>query len=310
MVSQLDPQAQALLNEWAKAPPIDIVSLTPTMVRESEKDVHQLQDPIEPVKSIKEYIASTPEGEIPITIYTPKNSRDDRPLPVFIYFHGGGFVIGGEGYEAPLRRLANQSQNIICAVQYSLAPEHKYPKAAREAVAATQWLVNNIASFNGNPNRIAVGGDSAGGNLASVVALENRNNKIHPFTSLILIYPMLDATCSQPSMEEFAHGYGFTKEKARWYLNQYLPKGIDRTKTDVSPLFAEQIEHFPSTFIASAEFDPLRDEAETFAQKLEAAGVDVSLERYLGTIHGFFQMAGILDQGKRLIEDVAKWLLP
>ncbi len=309
-MTKIDANVRTLLEQWSKAPKVDISKLTAKMVRESDKEVQKLQESIEAVSSIKEYIASTTAGEIPIKVYTPKNNSENKKTPVFIFFHGGGFVIDSESYESPIRKITNESKYIVCSVQYSLSPEHKFPKAANESVAATQWIVNNLNLFNGDPNRIAIGGDSSGGNLATVVALKNQNNKIHRFKCLILMYPMLDATSSQPSVEEFANGYGFTKEKVHWYFNQYLPKGIDRTMPDVSPFFAqkEEIKNFPPTFMVTPEFDPLRDEAEMFAQKLKNSGVEVYTKRYTGMIHGFFQMSGVLDKGKTLISDVVEKL--
>lgn len=299
---------QKLLEKWAETPMIDLSELTVEMVRESDKDVQRLQEPLEPLGNIKEHIASTSDGEIPIKIYTPQSCLNKKENPVFIFFHGGGFVINGESYESPIRKIASQTQCIICAVQYNLAPEYKFPKAINESISATQWIFNNASLFKGDSNRIAIGGDSSGGNLATVVAL--KDSKKHLFKCLILIYPMLDATCSQPSIKEFGNGYGFTKEKINWYFNQYLPIGVDKTDINISPFFAEdkQLKNFPPTFIATAEFDPIRDEAEVFTQRLRKAGIIVNAKQYKGMIHGFFQMSGVLDMGKTLIKDVSKKL--
>lgn len=299
---------QKLLEKWAETPMVDLSELTVEMVRESDKDVQKLQEPLEPLGNIKEHIASTSDGEIPIKIYTPQSCLNKKENPVFIFFHGGGFVINGESYESPIRKITSQTQCIICAAQYNLAPEYKYPKAINESISATQWIFNNANLFKGDSNRIAIGGDSSGGNLATVVALNS--SKKHLFKCLILIYPMLDATCSQPSIKEFGNGYGFTKEKIDWYFNQYLPQIVDRTDINISPFFAkdEVLKDFPPTFIATAECDPIRDEAEVFAQKLRKVGIDVNTKRYKGMIHGFFQMSGVLNKGKTLINDIAREL--
>lgn len=307
-MNRLDPQAKALLESWSKEIQTNISDITVEMVRDSDANVQQLQEPVEEVERIEEYVASTTIGNIPIQVYTPKIVNNNKPLPVFIFFHGGGFVIGSESYETPIRAITKKSKCIVCAVQYSLAPENKFPSAINESICAVEWIVENVDLFNGNINRIAIGGDSSGGNLAAVVALSNQNNKIHDFKFLLLIYPMLDATCSQPSIKEFGNGYGFTKEKIDWYFNQYLPQDINRVNINISPFFAENLKDFPQTYIATAECDPIRDEAEVFAQRLKKAGIIINTKRYPGMIHGFFQMSGILDQGRKLIDDISEQL--
>jgi len=304
-MSKVSRRVNSLLKDWSKQPQLPIANLTAEIVRIQDRAVQELQDPLEAVGMIKEYKATTTVGHIPIRIYTPKRSKKNKSLPVFIFFHGGGFVIGSESYEAPIRRLTNTSECIICSVEYSLAPESKFPTAANEAIAATNWIVENAPIFNGDKNKIAIGGDSSGGNLAVTVVL---NNKQHFFKQLVLIYPMLDATCSQPSVDEFSTDYGFTKEKMEWYFDQYLPKNIDRKQQNVSPLFAKDVSNFPKTFIATAQCDPIRDEAELFGHQLKEAGVTVHTKRYNGMIHGFFQMYGVLNQGKILIQDIANQL--
>jgi len=286
----------------------NISDITAKMVRENDADVRQLQEPFEEVERIEEYVASTSIGNIPIRVYTPKIENNTKPLPVFIFFHGGGFVIGSESYEAPIRAITKKSKCIVCSVQYSLAPENKFPSAVNESIYASEWTVKNVDLFNGDINRIAIGGDSSGGNLATVVALSNQNNKIHNFKFLVLIYPMLDATCSQPSVDEFSKGFGFTKEKMKWYFDQYLPENTDKKHIYISPIFSQIFKNFPLTYIASAECDPLRDEAELFGDKLKKSGVTVITKRYKGMIHGFFQMSGVLNQGRKLIDDITEQL--
>jgi len=307
-MNRLDPQAKVLLEDWSKGIQTSIFDITVEMVRENDADVQQLQKPVEKVERIEEYVASTSIGNIPIRVYTPKIEHNTKPLPVFIFFHGGGFVIGSESYETPIRAITKKSKCIVCAVQYSLAPENKFPSAVNESIFATKWIVKNVDLFNGDINRIAIGGDSSGGNLATVVALSNQKNKIHNFKFLVLIYPMLDATCSQPSVEEFSKGFGFTKEKMKWYFDQYLPENTDKKQINISPIFAQVFKDFPSTYIASAECDPIRDEAELFGEKLKKSDVIVKTKRYKGMIHGFFQMSGVLDQGEKLIDDISEQL--
>lgn len=298
----VDPQVQSLLEEWAAAPTIPISELTPQIVRISDRDVQALQDDPEPVRQIEEYIASTSVGDIPIRAYLPL--KGDAPFPILIFFHGGGFVIGSESYESSIRAITNRAECLVCAVQYRLAPEDPFPAAVNDALAASEWIVKQANQLKGDASRTAIGGDSSGGNLAAIVTLINSERKVFDLQYQLLIYPMLDATCSQPSTQEFGTGYGFTTEKIKWYFDQYLPKGIDRQQQRVSPLFAKNLRDLPPTYIATAECDPLRDEAEVYGARLQEAAVPVTLKRYKGMIHGFFQMAGVLDQGKMLIDDI------
>jgi acetyl esterase len=301
---RLDPQAKILLEHWSKSEQVKISDLTAEYVRNSDSDVRTLQEGVEDFGEVREFMASTLVGDIPIQVFTPPQT-DTQLLPVFIYFHGGGFVIGSDSYENPIKTIVKQSKCIVCVIEYSLAPEHKFPIAVHQSMAATTWIMNNIDLFNGDKNKISLGGDSSGGNLAAIVALLNVQKKIHDFKLLVLIYPMLDATCSQPSVEEFAMGFGFTKEKIKWYFDQYLPLNANRKALTISPLFAQSLEGLPPTFIATAECDPLRDEAELFGKKLKEANIRVEIKRYSGMIHGFFQMSKALAKGKELIDDVS-----
>lgn len=298
----VDPQAQLLLNKWAEVPSIPIAQLTAASIRATDRTVETLQAPPEAVQQIEEYIAATSEGHIRIRIYSPFEGT--APFPVCVYFHGGGFVVGSESYESPIRALTNRSGHILCVVEYRLAPEQPFPAAIDDAFAATEWIAHNADRFGGDPRHIAICGDSAGGNLAAVVTLLNQERHAFDLRFQVLVYPMLDATCSQPSTRLLAQGYGFSTEKIQWYFSQYLTPHIDKRDPCISPLFAENLRGLPPAFIATAEYDPLRDEGEAYAQRLLDAGVSVTLKRYEGMIHGFFQMAGVLDQGKSLIADM------
>lgn len=302
--SGLDPQARRLLDAWAALASAAAGERTARSVRDSDRSVQALQPLPEPVQRMDVVAAQTPSGDLPVHVYTPLGAAP--PLPVLVYFHGGGFVIGGESYDSPLRALANRSRHLVCAVDYRLAPEHPFPAAEEDAWAATEWLVGSARQLGGDDRRISVGGDSSGGNLAAVVALQSAGRL--PLCHQLLIYPMLDATCSQPSVRTLGTGYGFTKEKIEWYFDQYLPAGTNRRDPRVSPLFAPLPSGLPPAFVATAEFDPLRDEGEAYARRLRRAGVPVTLKRYPGMIHGFLQMAGVLDGGERLISDAAQAL--
>jgi acetyl esterase len=301
-MSPIDPRAQALLDEWASSPAVPVAQLTPRIVRESDRAVEALQPPPERVRRVENHLARTLVGDIPIRIFVPLDG--EPPYPMLIYFHGGGFVIGIDSYESPLRALANQTRHALCAIEYRLAPEHQFPAAVDDAFAAAEWLVRHAVDLACAEDRVSVAGDSSGGNLAAVVALLNRDRQAFRLRRQVLIYPMLDASCSQPSARLFATGLGFTTEKIAWYFDQYLPRHADRRDPRISPLFATVSQDLPPAFIATAEFDPLRDEAEVYSRLLRSAGVPTTLKRYSGMIHGFLQMGGRLNQARMLMCDV------
>ena len=260
--------------------------LTPERVRRDELGVLELQLDPGPLHQISDVEL----GPVRARVYEPTVS----PRGSFVYFHGGGFVIGPEGYELPLRQLALATGCTIVAPHYRLAPEYPFPAALEDALAAV-WSVDT---------GLGVVGDSSGGNLAArVTQALAREGRSPAFQALI--YPMLDATASSPSNEEFADGDGFTRAKSLWYFGQYLPGEVDRRSPAVSPLFEEELDGLPPTLVVTAELDPLRDEGEQYAAALESAGVPVDAWRYEGMTHGFFQTTALDDQ---LHVDLAAWI--
>jgi acetyl esterase len=301
-MAKADPQAQTLLDEWATHPSTPIQDLTAAIVRADDASVQALSGEAEDVYIIEPINLPPSLSHIHISLYRPS----DQLLPLLIYFHGGGFVIGPESYDIPLRSLANKTGCIIARVTCRLAPEHPYPGAIEDAYAAYRWLADNAHQLNTDATRIAIAGDSSGGNLAAVVSQKLKQQEHQPAFQ-VLIYPMLDATASTASYQTFAQGFGFSKEKSLWYFNQYLPAHVDRRAEDVSPYWQTDYAHLPATFVATAGCDPLRDEAEAYTVQLELAGVPVKLKRYEGMIHGFFQMAGVLDKGRELHHDIGRY---
>jgi len=299
----VDPQARALLERLAATPGVPVADLTPAAVRRDDLDVLDLQAAPGRLHSVEDVELPGPAGAMTARVYRPRPG----PLQTVLYLHGGGFVIGPEGYEAPLRQLALAGDCLIVALHHRLAPEHRFPAALDDALAGARWLVENREALGGRSAPLGVAGDSSGGNLAAVVA-RTLTREEAPLAFQVLVYPMLDATASSPSYEELATGYGFTREKSLWYFEQYLPPGIDRRTPRVSPLFEDQLAGLPPTLIATAGCDPLRDEGETYAENLRRAGVDVELRRYPGMIHGFFQMTGALDAARRLHADMTGWM--
>jgi acetyl esterase len=190
-------------------------------------------------------------------------------------------------------------------VAYRLAPEHKFPAAVDDAYAATQWVATHAAQMGIDQQRMAVGGDSAGGNLAAVVAQLARDQAGPALVLQLLVYPAVDGTLGFPSVQENGQGYLLTQDSINYYYNHYVPAGTDRTHVRLSPFYAARFTGLPPAHIITAEFDPLRDEGEAYAEKLRAAGVPVTCTRYNGMIHAFFSLDGVLDQGKKAIAAAA-----
>lgn len=292
-----------LLERWAREPSVAVERLTAAAVRREELLVLDLQATPGRLHAVDDIELPGPDGAMTARVYRPRAGR----LQTVLYLHGGGFVIGPEGYEAPLRQLALASGCLIVALHYRLAPEQRFPAAIEDALAGARWLAANVEGLGGLDAPVGVAGDSSGGNLAAVVARTLTREGV-PVAFQMLVYPMLDATAGSPSYEAFASGYGFSREKSLWYFDQYLPADVDRRAPWVSPLFEPDLSGLPRTLIVTAECDPLRDEGEIYADNLRRAGVDVELRRYPGMIHGFFQMTAALNSARVLHDDVARWL--
>jgi acetyl esterase len=247
-----------------------------------------------------------PAGEIPVRIYTPYGQG---PFPSLVYYHGGGWVVGDlDGADVPCRLLTNRANCVVVSVDYRLAPEHKFPAAVEDAYAAAKWVVENAPSIQVDPARVAVGGDSAGGNLAAVVALMARDRGGPSLLYQMLIYPVTHHAYNTDSYRENAEGYFLTKDMMVWFWNHYLRDEQDGKNPYASPLLADNLSGLPPALVITAEYDPLRDEGEAYAERLKAAGIPVEVTRYNGMIHGFFWMPGALEQGKKAIEQAANAL--
>src|SRR5262249_5257951 len=216
----------------------------------------------------------------------------DGPLPLLMYFHGGGWVIGDlDTCEGICRSLANGAGCIVVAVDYRLAPEHRYPAAAEDCYAATAWAAEHARELGGDSRRIAVGGDSAGGTLTTVVALMARDRGGPPLGHQLMVYPVTEHSYETASYRDFADGYLLNLELMTYFWNQYLGGASDGLDRYASPLRAPDLRGLPPALVITAEFDPLRDEGEAYAARLREAGVPVTLSRYDGVFHAFFSMA-------------------
>ena len=298
----LHPQCKAFLDMLAAAggPPLEQLPLD-----EARKLPYQMIDaggPEEPVAQVDTRVIPGPVP-IPIRVYRPTLEQD---LPALVYFHGGGFVICNlDTHDRLCRNLANASGAVVVSVDYRLAPEHKFPAAAEDAYAATCYVAEHAAEFGVDPNRIAVGGDSAGGNLATVVALMARDRGGPSLKFQLLIYPVVDVDDDSPSMREYGHDHFLTRESMDWFIESYIGREEDRRSPYASPWYASDLRGLPAAMVITAECDPLCDQGEAYARKLQSAGVPVVLKRYEGMIHPFFSLAGIIDAGRTATADAA-----
>ncbi len=301
-MSNIDPQAWFILKqmEAAGAPPME--QLTPELARMGA-DFGQLAGIPEEVAKVENRTISVPGGEIPLRIYTPAG---EGPFPALVYYHGGGWVIGNlDTVDVPCRMLANRAGCVVISVDYRLAPEHKFPTAAEDSYAAAKWVADNATSIQVDPEQIAVGGDSAGGNLATVVALMARDQSGPSLAYQMLIYPVTNHSYATESYQENGEGYFLTKNTMEWFWNHYLRDEQDGQNPYASPLLAEDLSGLPPALVITAGFDPLRDEGEAYAERLKAAGVPVEATRYDTMIHGFFWMPGVLAEGQKAINQAA-----
>jgi len=256
--------------------------------------------PRQPVADVHDREIPGPGGRIPVRLYMP---TAPAPRGALVYFHGSGFVIYDlDSHDAECRAMCNRAGITVVSVDYRLAPEHKFPAAVEDAMAALEWTSANAAELGVDPARIAVGGDSAGGNLAAVVAQIARDRGGPPVAFQLLVYPVTDARMGHASMDENAEGYGLTRRQMAWFIEQYVREEADKLDPRCSPLLAKSLGGLPPALVITAEYDVLRDEGEAYARRLISDGVRTTLTRYTGMIHGAFQMHGMLDAGRAMLE--------
>jgi acetyl esterase len=243
----------------------------------------------EPVAEVSERTVDGPGGPIPVRVYRPE--VEERPGAI-AYFHGGGWVVGTlDTYDPLARALANAAGAVVASVDYRLAPENPFPAAVNDCWAALNWLADHATELGADHDRLAVGGDSAGGNLATVVARRARDVFVPPLRHQLMVYPALDPTTSSASYRELAEGYLLSAADMRWYWHQYLGCADPRLP-DLAPAWAD-VGGLPPATIITAEYDPLRDEGEDYARRLEHAAVPVALHRFAGVTHGFFRWRAV-----------------
>jgi len=302
---KLDPIVRQLL-EAAEAegnPPLE--SFSPAEARQLAADGLKLAGgTLEPVRSIQNLRIPGPDCEIPIRVYTPDAPE---PRPALIYFHGGGWVVCDlDTHDVVCTAIANRAGSTVIAVDYRLAPEHKFPAAVIDSYAATAWVASHAEQLGVDPKRISVGGDSAGGNLAAVVSLKSRDEKGPAIALQVMVYPVTDlSSFSTPSYEEFGESHYLTKKEMEWFRENYLRNMDDARNPDASPLLARDLGGLPPALIITAECDPLRDEGAAYAKRLQDAGVPLTYTCYPGMIHPFFSLSGAIPQAFDAIQQVA-----
>lgn len=300
----LDPQTKRVLEAAAAVGVPDYSTLTPAEARVAHLQTLRQAGPPEDVHSVVERSVPGPAGDLRVRVYRP---RAGGGMAGLVYFHGGGWVVGTlDTADVPLRAIANRSGCTVVSVDYRLAPEHKFPGPLDDARAAIEWTCANGEEIGIDVARVGIGGDSAGGNLAAAAAMALRSSVT--LGCQVLIYPVLDFSFDTESYVEFAEGYLLTRASMQWYWNHYLSDPRDGDDHRASPLRADDFSGLPPTLVVTAGYDPLRDEGEEFAEKLRSGGVDVTLSRYEGTIHGFFRQGAVIDAAHRLTGEVGDFL--
>jgi len=297
----LDPQVEAVLAQMAAMgnPPLHQLSVEDARAM-SEGMVALAGEPAQ-VGSVRDITIPVDGAEIGARVYTPEG---EGPHPGVVFFHGGGWVICSlDTHDNLARDICRAADAVVVSVDYRMAPEHRYPTAAHDSFAATKWIADNAGSLGIDASRLALCGDSAGGNLSAVVSQMARDSGGPEIAFTALIYPGVDMTAKGGSMDENGTGYFLEQDDMDWFMNHYLDE-VDKAEAKASPLLHADLSGLPAAFIATCEYDPLRDQGEAYGDALRANGVQVVTKRYDGLIHAAANMTGVLDGGRRLVDDV------
>ena len=302
----LDPHSENLLGALQEQGLKSFEQMSVAEARGAVESFIGLQAEPQEVKQAVERTVEGEAGALQVRVYVPDA---EGPLPVLVYYHGGGWVAGSLAVaDEPCRALANRSGVIVVAASYRLAPEARFPAAANDAYAVLSWASAHAEEFGGDAARLGVIGDSAGGNLAAVVALMARDRGTPAVKAQILTYPVIQRSGNFPSLEENREGYLLTTAGIGWFWEQYLANEEDATNPYASPIMAESLAGLPPALVMTAEFDPTRDEGESYGQALEKAGVPVTIQRFEGLIHGVYWMSGAVPRQVELYEAIDKFV--
>jgi len=305
----LDPQIEVILGLAKQANLPEIWQLTPDQGREQYlMRVNKLKFN-EPIFRTDDRRIPGPGSDIALRIYTPREPKSGEKLPVLMWFHGGGFVIGSlDTHDSVCRMLANRADCIVVSVDYRLAPESRFPAAVEDCSAALKWVALHAVEFGADPTCIAVGGDSAGANLATVMAILARDAAHPKLVFQLLIYPCTAPEPETPSHHKFKEGYILSRNSITWFYRQYLRGGKDTADFRFAPLIHDDLSSLPPSLIIVAGYDPLRDEGVEYARKLIEAGNRVRLSNYETMVHGFYLMGGAVDAARRAVTESAQAL--
>ena len=304
------PQVATLLERVARSPLPPYHDVPPMVARRIYRDTRAATSPAVPeVGSVRLLLAPGPSGPVAMRAYRPVGITAEEALPAVIFFHGGGWVIGDlDTHDVVCRQFANGARCAVFSVEYRLAPEAPFPAAVDDSVAALRYVAADASALGVDPRRIAVAGDSAGGNLAAVVCLAARDaGGLAPCFQL-LIYPATDQRAGFPSHEKNGDGYLLTRRVMNYFSNHYLPQASDWTDWRASPLLAQSLAGLPPAHVITAGFDPLVDEGRAYAERLEREGVKTVYREYPDMVHGFLLMGGVLDTANSAVADCCEAL--
>jgi acetyl esterase len=303
----LDKQSKKMLEDNIK---LELPALFEESLQDARKRVHKdntNKEIWEKVFYIQDEFIPCSWGDMRVRVYRPNDSDN---LPLFLYFHGGGWVVCDlDTHESVCRMIANRANCCVMSVDYRMGPEHKFPAAADDAYYSLDYIYNNASKFGIDKDKIAIGGDSAGGQITAVLAQMMRDRNGTKAVAQILIYPVTDYyKPGTKSYEEYAKGYALDKAHMIWFWDQYLIEGEDVDNPYISPNRAKHFKDLPKTLLITAEYDPLRDEAEEYARKLSEAGNDIIFKRVDGVMHGYLLHHDLLDKAKESIDDISGYL--
>jgi acetyl esterase len=303
----VDPDVQMILDmiRLAGRPPFD--ALTPDEARQAYAASRAVLAP-EPqqVAEARDLTCPGPHGDIPLRLYRPAGAEPDQVLPVLVYFHGGGWLLGGlDSHDTTCRHFANAARCVVVSVDYRMAPEHKFPAAVDDSAAATRWVIEHAGSLGVDPARVAVGGDSAGGNLATVMALMARDGTLPPLVFQLLIYPATDMAMTTVSSQTITETVPLTSKTMKWFIDHYMRGPQDVVDWRASPARAADLSGTAQALVLTCSCDPLRDEGIEYARRLEREGVRVTHLHFSDQIHGFVSMGRIIRTAGTAIDMMA-----